>query len=237
MLVLWNAGDIYLPEVVCRCNVHSQTRRGSKIVKKVHMTSVVYRYNRTCFIQDSNVILWRHPSSPVVVVLDARMRNNPSPPQHIFLARSRRYLQVLLKRKIHWTSDVEYRTSSKSPNMPSLDHHVFRPLKTVISSSWIYPFKGIHFYATHRAWWPLFGRRLIPLIAVSILVFSFLFTFAYLPQVAFLALFHGPGAFLNALFLVLGEGQAIIALLFEALFVDETLVDVFDAVSCPIQFC
>lgn len=52
----------------------------------------------------------------------------------------------------------------------------------------------------------------------------------YLPQVAFLAVFHGHGAFLNGTFLVLGEGAAITALLFEAFFVDETLVDVFDAV-------
>lgn len=47
---------------------------------------------------------------------------------------------------------------------------------------------------------------------------------------AFLAIFHGPGAWLNATFLVLGEGSAIVALLFEAFFVDETLVDIFDAV-------
>ncbi|MCJ1249406.1 hypothetical protein MMC30_006630 [Trapelia coarctata] len=45
-----------------------------------------------------------------------------------------------------------------------------------------------------------------------------------------LAIFHGPLAWVNAAFLVLGEGAAIVALLFEAFFVDETLVDVFDAV-------
>ena len=49
-------------------------------------------------------------------------------------------------------------------------------------------------------------------------------------QVALLAVFHGHLAWLNATFLVLGEGAAIVALLFEAFFVDETLVDVFDAV-------
>ena len=37
-------------------------------------------------------------------------------------------------------------------------------------------------------------------------------------------------AWINGAFLVLGEGAAIVALLFEAFFVDETLVDVFDAV-------
>ena len=49
-------------------------------------------------------------------------------------------------------------------------------------------------------------------------------------QVLFLMLFHGPLAWVNGAFLVLGEGAAIVALLFEAFFVDETLVDVFDAV-------
>ena len=51
-----------------------------------------------------------------------------------------------------------------------------------------------------------------------------------LGQVAFLAIFHGKLAWVNGAFLVLGEGAAIVALLFEAFFVDETLVDVFDAV-------
>jgi len=116
--------------------------------------------------------------------------------------------------------------------MPSIDRSMItRPLKSVVSASWLYPFKGIYFFATNPAWWPLMGRRIIPLVLVSIVVFGLLFTFAYLPQVAFLALFgHGPGAWLNALFLVLGEGAVVIALLFEALLVDETLVDVFDAV-------
>ena len=57
-----------------------------------------------------------------------------------------------------------------------------------------------------------------------------LFLWTYLPQVAFLAIFHGPLAWVNGAFLVLGEGAAIVALLFEAFFVDECLVDVFDAV-------
>ena len=45
-----------------------------------------------------------------------------------------------------------------------------------------------------------------------------------------MAIFHGPFAWVNGAFLVLGEGSAIVALLFEAFFVDECLVDVFDAV-------
>ena len=102
------------------------------------------------------------------------------------------------------------------------------PIKSVVSSSFLYPFKGIYYFLAHPSYYPLFGRRLIPLIFVSILVFGFLFVFTYLPQVAFLAIFHGHLAWFNAVFLVLGEGQILIALLFEALLVDETLVNVFD---------
>ncbi|PBP16325.1 hypothetical protein BUE80_DR012973 [Diplocarpon rosae] len=106
---------------------------------------------------------------------------------------------------------------------------VLQPIRNVVSASALYPFKGIWYFCAHREFWPLFGRRLIPLIVTSIVVLGLLFAFTYLPQVAFLAIFHGPVAWFNAAILVLGEGQVVIALLFEALLVDETLVNVFDA--------
>lgn len=109
-----------------------------------------------------------------------------------------------------------------------------KPIEKVVSASFLYPFKGIYYFCAHREFWPLFGRRLIPLTLTSILVLGILFTFTYLPQVAFLAIFHGHLAWFNAVFLVLGEGQVVIALLFEALLVDETLVNVFDVYS-PIS--
>ncbi|TGO13558.1 hypothetical protein BPAE_0730g00030 [Botrytis paeoniae] len=109
---------------------------------------------------------------------------------------------------------------------PSL---AYLPIKTVVSASFLYPFKGILYFLSDRQFYPLFGKRLIPLTITSVVVLGLLFTFTYLPQVAFLAIWHGPGAWFNAVFLVLGEGQVLIALLFEALLVDETLVDVFDA--------
>ena len=105
---------------------------------------------------------------------------------------------------------------------------VLRPIQSAVGASFLYPLKGIYYYLSHPFLWALFGRRLIPLVVVSIVVLGLLFTFAYLPQVAFLAIFHGHLAWFNAAFLVLGEGQVVIALLFEALLVDETLVNVFD---------
>jgi uncharacterized protein involved in cysteine biosynthesis len=90
--------------------------------------------------------------------------------------------------------------------------------------------QGIYYFLRRPSFWPLFRARLLPTVLLSAFIFTNLFLWAYLPQVAFLAIFQGAGAWLNATFLVLGEGAAIVALLFEAFFVDETLVDVFDAV-------
>lgn len=90
--------------------------------------------------------------------------------------------------------------------------------------------QGIYYFFAHPFLYPLLRARLLPSLLLSLFVLTNLFLWTYLPQVAFLAIFHGKLAWLNATFLVLGEGAAIVALLFEAFFVDETLVDVFDAV-------
>ncbi|KAJ5536986.1 hypothetical protein N7513_010172 [Penicillium frequentans] len=97
-------------------------------------------------------------------------------------------------------------------------------------AAWLYPLRGIHYFATHRFLWPLFKARLVPIVLLSSFVYFLLFFFTYLPQVAFLAIFQGAGSWVSGAFLVLGEGAAIVAALFEAFFVDETLVDVFDSV-------
>ncbi|MCJ1399284.1 hypothetical protein MMC11_002486 [Xylographa trunciseda] len=99
-----------------------------------------------------------------------------------------------------------------------------------LTASWLYPLKGIYYFLAHPFLYPLFRARLIPCTLLSVFVLTNLFLWTYLPQVALLAIFHGPLAWVNAAFLVLGEGAAIVAILFEAFFVDETMVDVFDAI-------
>jgi hypothetical protein len=76
----------------------------------------------------------------------------------------------------------------------------------------------------------LVKSRLLPASLLSIFVLANLFLWTYLPQVAFLAIFHGRAAWFNGTVLVLGESAAVTALLFEAFFVDETQVDIFDSV-------
>ncbi|KAL7620053.1 hypothetical protein AAE478_010602 [Parahypoxylon ruwenzoriense] len=99
--------------------------------------------------------------------------------------------------------------------------------RALIASS--YPLRGIYYFLRHPAYYPLFIGRLLPLSIISFLVYAILFAFAFLPQYAFLAIFHGWGAWVNAVVLVLGEGLVIIQGLFEGFFVDECRVDVFDA--------
>ncbi|KAI1463563.1 uncharacterized protein F4812DRAFT_243885 [Daldinia caldariorum] len=114
-------------------------------------------------------------------------------------------------------------------------HQALQPLKRL--SSYIsrgliaasYPLQGIYYFLRHPAYYPLFLGRLLPLSIISFLVYTILFMFAFLPQYAFLAIFHGWGAWINAVVLVLGEGLVIIQGLFEGFFVDECRVDVFDA--------
>lgn len=90
------------------------------------------------------------------------------------------------------------------------------------------PIRGIWYFLRNREFWPLFFSRLLPLSLISLLVYLVLFAFAFLPQYAFLAIFHGWGAWVNAVVLVLGEGLVIVQGLFEGFFVDECRVDVFD---------
>lgn len=91
-----------------------------------------------------------------------------------------------------------------------------------------YPLRGVTFFLRNREFWPLLAGRLLPLTIISLAVYFLLFLFAFLPQYALLAIFHGRGAWVSAVGLTLGEGLVIIQALFEGFFVDECRVDVFD---------
>ncbi|KAF2718441.1 hypothetical protein K431DRAFT_287598 [Polychaeton citri CBS 116435] len=104
-------------------------------------------------------------------------------------------------------------------------------MRSNFSPSFLYPLKGIWYLTTHRYLHPLLRGRLIPLTVLSVCVLAILFLVAYLPIVALLAIWHYKGsAWVNGTFLVLEVGNLMIALLFEAIFVDHTQVDIFDAV-------
>ncbi|KAF8462916.1 hypothetical protein BDZ91DRAFT_732673 [Kalaharituber pfeilii] len=96
--------------------------------------------------------------------------------------------------------------------------------------AFLFVFAGMYHFARHAHLWPPFIKRIPKLLTISIIVTTVLFIFTYLPQVALLAFFHGPLAWVNAAFMVLNEAATIITFVAENFMVEEGLVDVFDAV-------
>ncbi|KAJ4347190.1 uncharacterized protein N0V89_011129 [Didymosphaeria variabile] len=119
---------------------------------------------------------------------------------------------------------------SQAGQVENVKRVILRPTwQNVVASS--YPFKGIIYFIGHPFLYPLARKRLLPAFLLSTFVIVNLFVWAYLPQVAFLALFHKTGsAWVNGTFLTLGEAAAVTAILFEAFLVDESQVDIFDAI-------
>jgi len=114
---------------------------------------------------------------------------------------------------------------------PRATEVLIRPVVVTWEAGWTFPIKGIWYFVTHPFLWPLLRARLLPCAIVSVIVMVHLFLWTFLPQVAFCALFQrGGSAWVNGTFLVLSEGAAIVAILFEAFFVDEAQCDIFDAV-------
>jgi hypothetical protein len=85
------------------------------------------------------------------------------------------------------------------------------------------------FFVAHPFLYPLLKARLLPAFLLSAFIILNLFFWTYLPQVAFLALFqHNGSAWVNGTFLVLGEGAAVVAILFESFLVVSAPIRLFD---------
>lgn len=96
------------------------------------------------------------------------------------------------------------------------------------SGAYLYPLKGIAYYASHRELWQPLMSRLLPTITLSIGVVAFMFIFTYLPQAAILSIFNGPLAIFTTVLLILSESSAIINILSKSFLLDEALMDTFD---------
>jgi hypothetical protein len=101
---------------------------------------------------------------------------------------------------------------------------------TIKSRSYLYPLKGIYYFLTHRQLSKPVRDKLAPTVSTAVSVTTTMFTFAYLPQAAVLALFNGPFAVISAVFLVLSESATITNLISRGFFLEEALVDTFDGV-------
>ncbi|KAF9492277.1 hypothetical protein BDN71DRAFT_1223469 [Pleurotus eryngii] len=111
-----------------------------------------------------------------------------------------------------------------------INHASVAAKEAVLSGGWYYPLYGVVYFISH----PSLYRSVAPLMLKSALaslgITIGMFTFTFLPQVAFCALFSGPLAFVAAFALVLSESSAIILLVAKAFLLGPTQDRLFDAV-------
>ncbi|KAJ6547190.1 hypothetical protein B0H19DRAFT_1164389 [Mycena capillaripes] len=100
----------------------------------------------------------------------------------------------------------------------------------VLSGGWWYPLHGVWYFISHaslyRSIFPVIVKTLLTALGITVA----LFTFTYLPQVAFCALFSGPLAFATAALFVLGEAYAVIMFVSKAFFLGRAQDQLFNAV-------
>jgi hypothetical protein len=98
------------------------------------------------------------------------------------------------------------------------------------SRAYLYPFKGLYYFATHRQLWGPLTSRLIPLFALSITVVVPMFLFTYIPQSFILTFVNGPLAWIYTVALVLEESAAIVAALSKGFLLQEALQETWERV-------
>jgi len=98
------------------------------------------------------------------------------------------------------------------------------------SGAYLYPFKGIFYFLTHRSLWKPLLSKVIPTMSLSVGVISFMFFFTYLPQLAVLVFVNGPLAAFTTILLTLSESSTIITFLSRTFLIQDALVDTFDGV-------
>ncbi|KAJ5640563.1 hypothetical protein N7528_000188 [Penicillium herquei] len=96
------------------------------------------------------------------------------------------------------------------------------------SGAYLYPFKGIIFFATHKDLWGPFLARAGRTVSLGLGVTSFMFFFTYVPQMAVIAFTSGPLAAISAGLLVLSESATITNILSRSFLVEDALIDTFD---------
>ncbi|KAI0600688.1 hypothetical protein F4775DRAFT_545015 [Biscogniauxia sp. FL1348] len=96
------------------------------------------------------------------------------------------------------------------------------------SGAYLYPFKGIFYFSTHRALWKPCASRVLPTLGLTAGVTAFMFLFTYLPQLAILVVVNGPLAVFTTVLLILNESSTIVNLISRNFLLQEALLDTFD---------
>ncbi|KAF7589797.1 hypothetical protein BBP40_003859 [Aspergillus hancockii] len=97
-----------------------------------------------------------------------------------------------------------------------------------VSGAYLYPVKGIIYFATHANVRRPFLSRVGQTVTLGLSVTSAMFFFTYMPQMAIMAFTSGPLAPISAVLLVLTESSTITNYLSRSFVLEEALTDTFD---------
>lgn len=96
------------------------------------------------------------------------------------------------------------------------------------SRAYLYPVKGLIYFATRPSIWRPFAVKLGPYLLLSVSVVLSMFFFTYLPQLAIMVFVNGPLAVFTTVVLILNESAAIVSFLSRTWLLQEALLDTFD---------
>lgn len=127
-------------------------------------------------------------------------------------------------------SESRLRVPDKVKEVAKEDFDQYKQLASdaVRSAAYLYPFKGIAYFFTHRALWKPLAAKLVPTASLGLGVTAVMFTLFYVPQAAVLSIFNGPLAILTTVLLVLSESSTIFSVLSKNFLIDDALIDTFD---------
>ncbi|KAL9114908.1 MAG: hypothetical protein Q9227_001151 [Pyrenula ochraceoflavens] len=98
----------------------------------------------------------------------------------------------------------------------------------LISRAYLYPFKGILYFLTHRTLWQPLTSKLLPTLTLGLAITVTMFLIAYLPQATVMAFTSGPVAAVSAAILTLSESSTLLNLLSRNFVLGDALIDTFD---------
>ncbi|KAI0403537.1 hypothetical protein F4802DRAFT_570825 [Xylaria palmicola] len=127
-------------------------------------------------------------------------------------------------------SGVINRVQAKAQEIAKEDYDQARALlsEAAKSGSYLYPFKGIVYFFTHKALWRPFLSRLLPTISLATGVTTAMFLFAYLPQLAVLVFVNGQLAVFTTVLLILNESSTITNIIARNFILQDAILDTFD---------
>ncbi|KAI1339229.1 hypothetical protein F5Y15DRAFT_423946 [Xylariaceae sp. FL0016] len=96
------------------------------------------------------------------------------------------------------------------------------------SGAYLYPFKGVVYFCTHKALWKPCYSRILPTLSLTAGVMASVFFFTYLPQLAILVFVNGPLAPLTTVVLILNESSTIVNIISRNFLLQDALLDTFD---------